>query len=519
MSETAIERELRLHRETFAPPARADLVPFDAAARRREIEVRGQAIRARLRRENGYERWPEATLAIGAFDGMLVREAPPDRMTQHRRRPTVFDAAIANGGPPSASGFAGTLLAMGGTLHAMGSQPARWVGEFDTRQPPIRNNHISIDAPPSEPAWIRLARLADHAWRHPEATAFEVQGSLYWPYPAADSTGWASRTVTYRSPADSFAELPDPEKSAANADDPIALAETMMMLWGRRFDELDKLGRETGSYARPAREPPDILALCRRIFTPDGAAPAPADVLALAEWAAVRAMSGDLREATWTALKNTTKIPHGDTSRVVHRYETPEDVERDFGSRSPEYETARAQFGASPVLAIYSGPCPANLTDPTTGNHLATTELPPNWLAGGDARLHATVTTTGRAGYFRIWRDRVCFLQGTIGRQGSGADIQFDTDFLMVGQDVNMTFRVTGARPGEWRERNDSGVPFALGGGHMILMRAGADINAGDRVRPTDDETVVLSPDDTSPMIALESAVRGALVRVRVLGN
>ena len=102
--------------------------------------------------------------------------------------------------------------------------------------------------------------------------------------------------------------------------------------------------------------------------------------------------------------------------------------------------------GAAAHLAIRTGAPPANCAAANSGTLLATIDLPADWL---DAPASGAVTLLGvwsvaaidtdTAGHFRIYDGAVCYLQGTIGTVGSGADMELNDITITSGQIVTVT--------------------------------------------------------------------------------
>jgi hypothetical protein len=105
---------------------------------------------------------------------------------------------------------------------------------------------------------------------------------------------------------------------------------------------------------------------------------------------------------------------------------------------NPDLQTARAALletviGPNPIWDFYSGPPPANITDPPSGTLLATLYLPADWLSDPVAGVANQVGSwqtdgsgavgSGSPGYFRIYNSSktVCWLQGTVGRDVTGS--------------------------------------------------------------------------------------------------
>lgn len=109
-------------------------------------------------------------------------------------------------------------------------------------------------------------------------------------------------------------------------------------------------------------------------------------------------------------------------------------------------DAVEGQISTSPELRIYTGAPPANCAAVATGTQLVGIPLPSDWMAAATASNKTklgtwigTVTTTGTAGYFRIWNNAVtvCHMQGTVGT--SGADLIVPTVSFVSGKVMTVT--------------------------------------------------------------------------------
>jgi hypothetical protein len=89
-------------------------------------------------------------------------------------------------------------------------------------------------------------------------------------------------------------------------------------------------------------------------------------------------------------------------------------------------------LGSGAMIRIFTGPAPADCSDPDTGYELAVESLSDDFWApssGGAKVLSGTWTLTGLAndtpGHFRIYgADYTCRMQGTVSAVGGGGDLQ-----------------------------------------------------------------------------------------------
>jgi hypothetical protein len=121
--------------------------------------------------------------------------------------------------------------------------------------------------------------------------------------------------------------------------------------------------------------------------------------------------------------------------------------------RNAKLDAIETYIGTAPVLRIFTGTAPTNVTDADSGTKLVDVSLPSDWLAaasGGSKAIaggpwsETSAEGTGTAGYFRIYQTggTVCCLQGSCG-MGTG-DLQLDNTSITTGQTVNVTaFTIT----------------------------------------------------------------------------
>jgi hypothetical protein len=107
-------------------------------------------------------------------------------------------------------------------------------------------------------------------------------------------------------------------------------------------------------------------------------------------------------------------------------------------------DAVETAVGVSPVLKIYTGAPPLNVSTARSGTVLVTMTLPSDWMAaaalGSKAKLgawsDAAADATGTAGYFTIFASDgiTAHIQGTVGT--SQADMILDTTAVNVGLPV-----------------------------------------------------------------------------------
>lgn len=111
--------------------------------------------------------------------------------------------------------------------------------------------------------------------------------------------------------------------------------------------------------------------------------------------------------------------------------------------RNARLDAIETAIGASPTLRIRTGAPPANTAAARTGSVLSTMVLPADWMAAASNGTKAKAGTwndpeadaSGTAGHFEIVDDEdVCHMQGTVGAEGSGADMIVDNTNFNAGQ-------------------------------------------------------------------------------------
>lgn len=116
-------------------------------------------------------------------------------------------------------------------------------------------------------------------------------------------------------------------------------------------------------------------------------------------------------------------------------------LQYDLDVRNEKLNAIVRQIGASPVIEIRSGPPPKNCGAASSGNVLASIQLPGDWMGdavGGRIAKRGTwenrsADATGDAGHFRIFSsDGKCRMQGTVGT--AGADMIVDSVGFIAGQ-------------------------------------------------------------------------------------
>lgn len=115
-------------------------------------------------------------------------------------------------------------------------------------------------------------------------------------------------------------------------------------------------------------------------------------------------------------------------------------------ARLDAIETA---IGASAKLKIRTGAPPAAITDPDSGDVLATLDLPADWMAAADAGAKAKSGTwqdaaadgAGTAGHFRVYASdgTTQHIQGTVTATGGGGDMTLDNVVIAAGQTITIT--------------------------------------------------------------------------------
>jgi hypothetical protein len=103
-----------------------------------------------------------------------------------------------------------------------------------------------------------------------------------------------------------------------------------------------------------------------------------------------------------------------------------------------------ADVGANAVMKIFDGVLPANCAAADNGAVLATLALGADWMADAAAGSKAKsgvwqdgdADASGDAAYYRIYAagGTTCKQQGTVGLQGSGADMILDSVEFTAGQ-------------------------------------------------------------------------------------
>jgi hypothetical protein len=119
------------------------------------------------------------------------------------------------------------------------------------------------------------------------------------------------------------------------------------------------------------------------------------------------------------------------------------------GVRNARLDQLETTIGTAPILRIYSGSEPTNITDAPTGTLLAEMTLPSDWLAAASSGQKAKAGTwqdasanaTGTAGYFRIRDsgDTTSHMQGTVTATGGGGDLELNNTSINSGQQVTIT--------------------------------------------------------------------------------
>jgi hypothetical protein len=103
-----------------------------------------------------------------------------------------------------------------------------------------------------------------------------------------------------------------------------------------------------------------------------------------------------------------------------------------------------SDVGPNAVMKIFAGSLPANCAAADNGAVLATLALGADWMADAAAGLKgksgvwqdSDADASGSAAYYRIYAagGTVCKQQGTVGLDGSGADMILDSVSFTTGQ-------------------------------------------------------------------------------------
>jgi hypothetical protein len=104
--------------------------------------------------------------------------------------------------------------------------------------------------------------------------------------------------------------------------------------------------------------------------------------------------------------------------------------------------------GESPILKIFTGLPPVNCAAEDDGDVLATFILPATWMlvaSGGTIVKTGTwedssADDSGIAGHFRLYDSggTVCHIQGTVGENESGADIELSSVNITLGESISI---------------------------------------------------------------------------------
>lgn len=115
-------------------------------------------------------------------------------------------------------------------------------------------------------------------------------------------------------------------------------------------------------------------------------------------------------------------------------------------ARLDAIETA---IGESAILKLRSGLPPAAITDPDSGDVLATLELPADWMAGASGGSKAkngtwqdtSADAAGTVGHFRVYAsDGITpHIQGTVTASGGAGDLTLDNIVVAEGQSITIT--------------------------------------------------------------------------------
>lgn len=122
--------------------------------------------------------------------------------------------------------------------------------------------------------------------------------------------------------------------------------------------------------------------------------------------------------------------------------------------RNDRLDALETTIGTSAVLKFFTGALPASTADPDSGTVLATLNLPSDWLgsASGGTKVKTgtwqdvSADASGTVVHFRVYdsSELTCHIQGTVGLDGSGADMTIDSTSFTAGQTVTVTsFQIT----------------------------------------------------------------------------
>lgn len=123
-------------------------------------------------------------------------------------------------------------------------------------------------------------------------------------------------------------------------------------------------------------------------------------------------------------------------------------------ARNAQLDAFETAVGTSPIMEIRTGAPPDNCAAASTGDVLATLQLPSDWMnaaSNGQKTKAGTWEDTsadadGTAGHFRIFKSdgETCMAQGTITETGGGGDMEVNnTDFAAGQSFVISSFTLT----------------------------------------------------------------------------
>jgi len=126
--------------------------------------------------------------------------------------------------------------------------------------------------------------------------------------------------------------------------------------------------------------------------------------------------------------------------------------------RNARLDAVESTIGTTPLLQIFTGTEPTNITDADSGTKLVEMTLPSDWMAAASAASKAksgtwqsTGITNGTAGYFRVKNAASPFtthIQGNITATGGGGVMELDNTSIATSQQVTVTtFTLTAGNP------------------------------------------------------------------------
>jgi len=118
-------------------------------------------------------------------------------------------------------------------------------------------------------------------------------------------------------------------------------------------------------------------------------------------------------------------------------------------ARNARLDAIETAVGESAILKIRTGSPPDSISDPDSGDVLASLNLPANWMSaaanGSKSRSgiwqDAAADATGTAGHFRVYANdgSTPHLQGTITVSEGGGDMTLDSVSVEAGNPLTIT--------------------------------------------------------------------------------